>query len=125
MRIIISAICFFISSYVLAQRDCRTSQYEEQLAQLDPSVIASRNAAENFISEYQSSNRTDARAEGDRIIKIPVIVHILYHYPGENITDEMVRSQLAVLNRDFRKQNPDTIRIPSYFKSFAADCEIE
>jgi hypothetical protein len=37
----------------------------------------------------------------------------------------LVRSQIQALNRDFRKLNPDTIKIPAAFKALAADCGIE
>lgn len=59
------------------------------------------------------------------IIRIPVVVHVLFHEPGQNIPEANILSQIAALNRDFRRQNPDSVNTPSYFKQFAADCEIE
>jgi hypothetical protein len=46
-------------------------------------------------------------------------------YPAENISDSLVRSQIRILNRDFRKLNRDTVKIPEAFKALAADCGIE
>src|SRR4030095_8288856 len=37
----------------------------------------------------------------------------------------MVKTQILALNRDFRKLNSDTIKIPEAFKPLAADCGIE
>lgn len=59
------------------------------------------------------------------IIKIPIVVHVLFHEPGQNIPDAKIQSQIDALNRDFRKMNPDSVNTPPYFKQFAADCEIE
>jgi hypothetical protein len=36
-----------------------------------------------------------------------------------------VKSQIFALNRDFRKLNADTVKIPESFKALAADCGIE
>lgn len=59
------------------------------------------------------------------VIQIPVVVHILYNAPSQNVSDEQVKSQIDALNRDFRKRNFDTANIPERFKSLAADVEIE
>jgi hypothetical protein len=57
-------------------------------------------------------------------IIIPVVVHIVYNSSSQNISDAQVQSQIAVLNRDYGKQNPDTAQIPSYYRGLAADCGI-
>jgi len=109
-------------NFLFAQRDCRSSEYQNQLIQMNPWLGDSLRSIENFVANHLSLS---ARTQQPKIIKIPVIVHILYHYPGENISDDLVKSQIIALNRDFRKQNADTIKIPSAFKSLAADCGIE
>ena len=43
----------------------------------------------------------------------------------ENISDEKVYSQIRILNENFRRLNADTVNTPEWFKSIAADCEIE
>lgn len=44
---------------------------------------------------------------GQKIITIPVVVHIVWRDAVENISDAQVQSQLKVLNEDFRKKNSD------------------
>ena len=83
----------------------------------------SRDAAQNFVLRNESS-RISSDVAG-RTITIPVVVHVLYHNPSENISDSLVRSQIRILNRDFRKLNRDTVKIPEAFKALAADCGIE
>ena len=116
----------FSASFVYAQRECRSFEYQQQLIQNDPSLKTSRQAIEDFQSNKKLNQGSSlARIAGLKTITIPVIIHILYHYPGENISDDLVQSQIAALNRDYRKLNPDTTRIPGEFKSLAADCGIE
>jgi hypothetical protein len=86
---------------------------------------AQRNCATPVsISNGEFINENTVRRQTG-VIKIPVVVHILYHEPTENITDQQVYSQIEALNRDFRRRSADTINTPAYFKQFAADCEIE
>ena len=40
---------------------------------------------------------------------IPVVVHVIHRGGPENISDAQVKSQIDVLNRDFRKTNPDML----------------
>src|SRR5688572_20629724 len=65
-------------------------------------------------------NETESAASLPDIIIIPVVVHIVYHDAVQNISDEQVRSQIAVLNNDFRKKNKDASLVPDAFKSLAA-----
>lgn len=59
------------------------------------------------------------------VIIIPVVVHIVYNTPEQNISNDQVRSQIIVLNQDFRKKNKDASYIPAAFRNFAADARIE
>lgn len=61
----------------------------------------------------------------NEVITIPVVIHIVYNRPEQNLSDEQVISQLNALNRDFRMENADATGIPAYFKSFAADTRIQ
>ena len=57
--------------------------------------------------------------------KIPVVVHVVYNNGVEYVSVEQVLTQIAVLNKDFRRTNSDTGLAPSVFKSIGADVEIE
>lgn len=68
---------------------------------------------------------TVTNAVAPDIITIPVVVHILYQTSEQNISNEQVKSQIAVLNQDFRLKNADAAFIPAAFKALAADTRIE
>ena len=57
-------------------------------------------------------------------VVIPVVVHVVYNTREENISDDQVKSQIAVLNRNFRAKN-DVSRVPAPFKELVDDAHIE
>lgn len=59
------------------------------------------------------------------IYKIPVVFHVLHMNGVENISDEQILDALAILNRDYRKQNADTANVHPDFAGMPADIEIE
>ncbi|WP_299394437.1 zinc metalloprotease [uncultured Gelidibacter sp.] len=59
------------------------------------------------------------------VITIPVYVHVVYSNSQENISDQQIASQMAVLNKDFRKTNSDLNTIPAEFAGLAADTEVQ
>jgi PKD repeat protein len=88
---------------------------------LDREAILEQQDAYDFANGYQSANKTAMPP----VYTIPVVFHILHQYGSENISDAQIYDELAILNRDFRKLNPDTTSIVAAFKSIAADAEIE
>jgi hypothetical protein len=111
-----------------AQRSCVSNNYLQQQVQANPLLQQSIASAEAFIHAPGKESNTILLEGGPAelpVIKIPVVVHILYYSAAQNISDEQVQSQLAVLNRDFRRLNQDTANIPPVFKPLAADCRIE
>ncbi|HEY6062977.1 MAG TPA: M43 family zinc metalloprotease [Chitinophagaceae bacterium] len=108
------------------QERCKTFSYQEELLRHDPALADKMNAIEAFTRQHTSigENNTTNRIEGN-VIKIPVVVHVLYHTPSEKISDARVMSQIEVLNSCFRHRNADSVKTPLYFKPLAADCEIE
>jgi len=56
---------------------------------------------------------------------IPVVFHVVYNLSIENVHDSLLIKQLDVLNRDFKRQNTDTVNTPAPFKNFAAGMDIQ
>ncbi|HMK27679.1 MAG TPA: M43 family zinc metalloprotease [Chitinophagaceae bacterium] len=115
------------ASQLTAQRErCNTFSYQQEQLRNDPALAEKMNAIEAFTKQHISIAGTNIsnRMEGNTI-KIPVVVHILYHTSSEKISDALVQSQIEALNRCFRYRNADSVKTPLYFKSLAADVEIE
>jgi hypothetical protein len=117
------SLSLLIGQTVIAQRTCASHEYLQQQLQADP-LLAQRIAA---IESYSSGAVMlhGGAAPTPAVVKIPVVVHVLYNTPSQYISDEQVRSQIEVLNKDFRKLNADTVNVPAVFKHLAADCRIE
>lgn len=112
---------------VVAQRACLTAEYYQKELAGDPSLAGQARSIEQFIQRqiaHRAPSNVSARLLHE-VIKIPVVVHVLYHQPGENISDQRVYSAIDVMNQCFRRANADTANTPAIFKSLAADCEIE
>lgn len=107
-------------------RNCGTMNgYQERLS-TDPVFRANEAALLQRIRSYVSK-LNEERAEGLRstIITIPVIVHVVYNTPAENVSDAQIKSQIDVLNRDFRALNGDISSVPNVFKPLIADARIQ
>jgi hypothetical protein len=124
MRTIAFVICFGFFFQAAAQRECATQAYTTGTK--TPGMAA----AETFIKQQTRgiAPQVMGNSTGSNkpfIIRIPVVVHLLYNNAAQNISDAQIKSGIAALNRDFRKQNSDTASIPQAFKHLAADVEIE
>ena len=58
-------------------------------------------------------------------IVIPVVVHVVYQQEYQNISQEQIESQIAVLNDDYRAKNANIGIVPAFFQSLVADVGIE
>ncbi len=111
-----------------AQRVCATYDYLQQQLQANPSLSRKISDIESFASKIKNelpALKTEGVGTTLTVIKIPVVFHILYNTPVQNISDAQIKSQLDALNRDYRMLNSDTVNIPAAFKDRAADCHIE
>jgi Pregnancy-associated plasma protein-A/Secretion system C-terminal sorting domain len=71
------------------------------------------------------SDRSSERIQAGTIYTIPVVVHVVYNTPEQNISDAQIQSQITVLNNDYRFLNSDKLPSGHPFFSLAGDVEIE
>jgi hypothetical protein len=126
MRIFFILITAMIitSGSLFAQRDCGSTSYLQEQLSTNPLLEGNISRIESFIQQQLNSGLAQ-REQGHQVIRIPVVVHVLYHQSNENISDERIHNQILTLNESFRRRNSDTVNTPAIFKSIAADCEIE
>ncbi|HEV2355258.1 MAG TPA: M43 family zinc metalloprotease [Puia sp.] len=125
MKRLLSALCCLIAvSPVWSQATCRSSEYRKQQLEASPALLLEVDKAEAFTNSQLSGRRTvvTGGSGGATGITIPVVVHILYHTPAENISNAQVQSQIDILNEDYQKRNPDSADIPFYYRTLAANC---
>ncbi len=103
-------------------------QYEvDKIMKKNPDFIAWQNAwYKEAHQEYQELQSTKRRIVADTVYyEIPVVFHVIYNTPAQNILDLYILSQMDELNLDFRKMNADTSRIRQIFRPLAADVRIQ
>lgn len=115
------------STQIFSQKKCETFRLYQNELQANPAAEKNYKAIEDFTKQYINSQNSNSqtRVSTPAIIKIPVVVHVLYHYPEYKLSDDLIRSQIDVLNKDYRRRNADTSLTPAAFRNVAADCEIE
>lgn len=55
---------------------------------------------------------------------LPIVFHIVYKTPQQNISDLQIRSQIDILNRDFAFMSENVSKVPEEFKSLGGDSGI-
>ena len=129
MRTIATLLLLAIGMQAAAQKMCATTAYTQHIT-ADVATQQRMAAVETFIQaqkrniKFGTSSQNDTKAEAP-VIRIPVVVHVVYNTAAQNISDAQIKSQIAALNRDFRRLNEDSVNTPDRFKSFAADVAIE
>lgn len=110
--VILQLICFLVSSIVMAQHKCHTQENFLRLEKINPKRF---NQILNF-QQKLSLKKNDAARDGilgeEIIYTIPVVVHVMHNNASGtiggigniNITDAQIKSQIEVLNEDFRKK---------------------
>lgn len=53
-------------------------------------------------------------------IEIPIVFHVLYNSPNENISEDLLRSQIDAINQDYSRIDPQTSELPKRFTNRVA-----
>jgi Pregnancy-associated plasma protein-A len=103
---------------------CGTMEVHRRLLNQSLSYQERRAAIENLAQAFEEGARAAARIG---VVRIPVVVQVVHNPadPAENISDEQIHNQIAVLNQDFRATNPDRDGVPSVWTSLVADARVE
>jgi len=93
-----------------------------RLLSTSPEYARRRDEIEIEAARYE---RGEARTQRTGITRIPVVVHVVWNTAAQNVSDAQIASQIEVLNRDFRRTNPDVGTTPAPFLPLATDARIE
>jgi len=100
---------------------CGSDDVIRQQMAVDPIFAKKVNDARKNVGNYQRGNNERGKPIP---ITIPVVVHVVYYTPEENIPDEQVQSQIDVLNEDFTASNSDYNGYDAGYKSVKGDFDI-
>ena len=76
-------------------------------------------------SEQLTRKSLMSLVERKGVTTIPVVVHVIYNQPVEKISTAQVKSQIPVLNKDFRAKNLDRKKVPDCWKGLVTDSQIK
>ncbi len=105
----------------LQRRMCGTMQVHHWLLECDPD-FRKRQVELEHACGVQLRTAPTARTTP---FQITVVVHVLHNTPAEKVSAAQVKSQIEVLNRDFRAKNPDRSKMPSVWKGLVTDAMVE
>ena len=97
-------------------------EVHHRLLAVSESYARNRDQIENLALAYKMGLQAVSRTG---TVQIPVVVHVVWNKEEQNISDAQIQSQMDVLNKDFRKSNPDISQVPSPWNGLTADLEIE
>jgi hypothetical protein len=93
----------------------------QHLLELHPSFRARQTSLENATRRMMVARAPAARW---KLCTIPVVVHVVYKTPAENISVTQIRSQIRALNRDFSATNPDRTLVPPCWQGLVTDARV-
>ncbi|GAA2527925.1 zinc metalloprotease [Pilimelia columellifera] len=100
---------------------CATMPVHRHLLDTDPLYAQTRSEIESFTYVRRGRGRLGGRP----VVVIPVAVHVVWNSEAQNISDAQIRSQIDVLNADFRATNPDRAGVPPVWADRVGDARVE
>ncbi|MEO3869797.1 zinc metalloprotease [Nonomuraea sp. B12E4] len=99
---------------------CLTMSIHRQLL-ARPEYVLALSALENATF----ARKTARAARRDEVVTIPIVVHVVHNTPEQDIGQDQIDSQITVVNQDFRKANPDVVKVPQVWRDRVADARLE
>ncbi|MEO5570090.1 MAG: T9SS type A sorting domain-containing protein [Bacteroidia bacterium] len=121
--VLICAVCASVNAQTASVKRCSTDEYTAWLKTQDPGLAARMADIEKQTGDWISSHPNGKSSS--LTVTIPVVVHVIYSSASQNISDDMVKSQIDVLNEDYGGYNSDVSKLPPFFRDRkAGDCGI-
>ncbi|HYP28672.1 MAG TPA: zinc metalloprotease [Blastocatellia bacterium] len=106
----------------LLRRQCGTMQAYFRLIEETPGYRQRQAELERVTARRMLTG--EARRAGGPVT-IPVVVHVVFNTPQQNITSSQIKSQITALNRDFRAKNTDKSKVPAPWRGLVTDTGIQ
>jgi Secretion system C-terminal sorting domain/Pregnancy-associated plasma protein-A len=126
LPIVLSIFCLTTTAQ---SEKCVTMKHLAASIAKDPSLLTRIQQAEirtqEWIATQSKVNPKTMAQKVQQVVTIPVVVHVIWNDPIENISEAQIQSQIDVLNEDFRLLNADSLPPSHPFWPYTADAEIE
>jgi hypothetical protein len=106
------------------RRTCGAMAAHHRLLELDPSFRMRQSQLENATAMRMTLGLKALKAAAAPPI-IPVVVQVVYKTAAENISVAQIKSQIDVLNKDYRAKNADKSKVPTVWKGLVSDVGLQ
>ena len=79
-------------------RKCASDDRYQAMLQRDPEFRASRKQLRVLTEAFEAVRESGRFGDRTGPVRLPVVVHVVYHTDAQNISDEQIKSQLAALD---------------------------
>ena len=120
-RKVLSLLVLSLALNVQAQQPlfCGFDLVVEKLEATHPGTHAACTAFYDELPKYASSGARTA------VYQVPVVFHVVWNTEAQNVPDDVIFDQLAILNEDYRRLNPNASETREIFLPVASDTQIE
>jgi len=106
------------------RRTCGAMAVHHRLLELYPNFRMRQMELENATAMRMALG-AKALKKATALVSIPVVVHVVYNTSGENISATQIKSQIKVLNKDYRAKNTDKSKVPPVWTGLVTDVGIQ
>ena len=119
LLLFVVAITFAVSAHAQQTLFCGFDVVMEKLEATHPGTHVACTAFYNELPKFDQGGARTA------VYQVPVVFHVVYNTESQNLSDEVILDQMAILNQDYRRLNPNAVDTREIFLPVAADTEIE
>lgn len=110
-----TAMLVWLTGATLVGQTCGQDWWVRWLAARDARLEDRLARQQEMLDSAMEANRGYLMARVAKVI--PVVFHVVWRTPEENLSDETILAVLEAMNRDFAGQNEDLWRVPEVFRS--------
>lgn len=118
-RLLAIVLAMIISEQVVAQ-EANCGFLEMLNRQLGEDTLLIQRFAEINLRLEKALRKDENAISFRNEATIPIVVHVVWNSPEENVSDLTIVEQIAILNRDFNHENSDLENVPDEFKPYMA-----
>lgn len=120
-----AVLIFSISIKISAQRTCASKEVMQQEMAADPAYAKKVKESEQKFKEYLKNFVKPGINKNNPHVTVPIVVHVIYNTPDQNISDAQVQSQIDVINEDYTAANNDYNNYDGGYTSVKGDFNIQ
>ena len=80
---------------------------------------------ERFFREMIKKGKDTRNDRNEETLTIPLVVHVVWREPSENIHDSLIEAQIRILNEDFNRTNSDAGNIRDIFSDRVGSANVQ